>query len=158
MRRLILFSFVLVASLSVTSVATADHEDAVRPDCANITSVNVGYSDQSGSRVVTAFIGTVAPSCRGITYTLHVIHDVEDFFSQVTSTSVRGNGGGDVAGLPNLRRVTSPSITDDDTVVCVYVTTSRGGADGMAQLLDRAPDSGCTSLTLNGSPGDIGHE
>jgi hypothetical protein len=140
----------------LTGAATADHLDAVRPDCANIVSTNVGYQTMNGMPTVTAFVRTVAPSCRGVTYSLNVVVDPDNFFSQVVTTSRRGNGGGDVPDDATLLRL-STQVQDDDSTVCVFVTTSRGGAEGTNQPLDRDPDTGCSVFTLDGGGGVIGH-
>jgi hypothetical protein len=142
-RRLLVLTVLAVSSLGLVGAATAEHTDLDRPACANIQDVDFFYTFSS---TVNLNLRTVAPSCRGVTYTLHVIVDE----GEVVTTSVRGNG-------TSLVQITSSTFTDDDGVVCVFATTSRGGPEGMNQQLDRDPDSGCISLVPGGSGGTVAH-
>lgn len=150
-----------IGALSATGVASADDGDVARPLCADIVSASFGYS---ASNVVTVGIRTVEPSCKSITYSLFVIVDPGDPNSEIVSVSARGGDDGDPNTPPDVLRLQTGTINDPDenpSVVCAYVTTSRGGSGGTLHLFDRAPNAdanpSCVSLTAGGSPGDVSH-
>jgi hypothetical protein len=136
------FACALCGVLTTASVALADHDD-VKTACADFRNATAGYQ----SDVVTASFNTTEPSCKNITYSLVIIIDEGE---QVTY-SVPGSG----ANPLTIR--SDPITTDADSTVCVYLTASRGGRDGLNRILDRMPDEGCTTLTEEGAGGDIGH-
>jgi hypothetical protein len=143
LRRLLVLTVVLTALLVATDVALADHGDA-RPNCADIVNFDAGYT----ANVVTAVIGTAAPTCRTVTYSLVVIVD-EGSTPQVYSRS------GTESTEPFV--IQSGTIEDDDANVCVYVMSSRGGRNGLAHTVDLLPDTGCVTLAEEGSGGGAGH-
>jgi hypothetical protein len=142
-RRIVVLMLIAASSLSVVGAAAAEHTDVAKPACANIRNVDFFYTFSS---TVVLNLETVEPSCRGVTYTLHVVVDP----GNVVTTSVRGNG-------TIFVQITSDTFSDSDGTVCAFATTSRGGADGMNTQFDRAPE-GCVTLVPGGSGGFTGHE
>lgn len=130
-----------VAALGAAGSAVGDHGDVTRPTCADIRFADFGYST---TNVVTAQIETVEPSCRGVTYTVWVIVDPANPSSAVVSASSRGNATTTVTAA-------TEAIVDDDNIVCAYVTSSRGGPEGMNTMFDRTPNEGCVELAVGGS-------
>jgi hypothetical protein len=150
MKRLLVLPLAAFALLVWGEVASADHDDFLKPLCADIVDANTGYTLD---HVATSDITTNVPSCRGVTYS--VVIQVDPGGQELTFSS-RGNGASTSTGRGQVIIVTDP-IVDDDNTICVYVTTSRGGPDGTNQQFDRFPDTGCTSITAPGSGGTGGH-
>jgi hypothetical protein len=140
-RRLFVLLLGAIGLFATSGIALADHGDVTRPGCADVRNVDFFYATTGE---VSATIEPLEPSCRGITYTINVVVDPGDPNSAVVSASTRGTG----ASLVDV--VTAP-IADDDSIVCAYVTTSRGGPEGLNTVFDRAPTEGCVELLLGGS-------
>ena len=148
MKRLLAVPFVAFGLFVWSGAASADHGDVAGKACADMVNVDFGYD---AAKVATARITTVEPSCKGITYTLHVVVDPGDSNTAIVTTSTRGNG---TTAVPVL----TTTITDDDSIVCAYVTSSRGGPEGAFQAFDRVPNAlGCTELVAGGGGGSGGH-
>jgi hypothetical protein len=150
MRHLTAVALVALGVLAMSSVALADHGDVAKPLCADISDANTGYGFD---RIVTSQITTVEPTCKGITYSI-VIEVEPGLFVTVSS---RGNNVATSTGRGEVILRSAPITGDTDDMICVYVTSSRGGKDGANQLIDRFPDTGCTTIALGGSGGGIGH-
>jgi hypothetical protein len=148
MRRLLAVPLVAFALLVWSGVATADHEETIKPGCANIADSDTFYAT---SGIVTSEIiisSADGPSCKSVTYTVVVEVDPGEF----VTASAKGNGTNSVLVS------TSAITTNDDNLICVHVTSSRGGSDGMNRAFDRYPNgTTCTTIALGGSGGSSGH-
>jgi len=134
---------VLLVALA-PGVSTATVGDANGPACRDITSGTFNYTDNGtgtfnlNGLVVLGDSDTTAP-CKNVTYTLYVIVD--------------GTNPADAIAYPQSgsNTWTGITITDDDTSICVFATTSTG------RVFDTAPDVGlgCAQVTAGptGNPG-----
>jgi hypothetical protein len=138
----------LVVAVSPASTAKIDDTHG-GPVCADITN-NSGISDYSNGTLTFA-IGTAAPSCRGITYTVYAYDDTNHAVL-LGSGSATGNktpqpdGSGYV--LVTVPIDTSKATTQDS--FCIVATSSDD------RVFDRAPDSGCISFPVSSSGGQTG--
>jgi hypothetical protein len=132
----------LGATVSPTAGSAPSTSDVKGPACADIvqnnaTTTSNGVYDDSG---VHFRIALAAPSCTYVTYTLYVLD--ASGTTQLSSASVQGDGT-DVLFL---------DAAGSGASVCVYLTTSVGN-----HVFDRAPDTGCGVLALNGGIGATGY-
>jgi hypothetical protein len=133
-------ALVLLALTAVAPVATAD--DAKGPACTDIVPTDAGgttttsgnYTNATGTPTLFFRLVTAVPSCRQVTYTVYVLDENGDT-TPLTSASQTGTGGVLTFQIP---------ITDDDTTICVYVTSSIGN-----RVFDRAPNEGCVPFQLD---------
>lgn len=135
-RMLLALAGAAALSLGLAPAVNAVGNDVKGPACADIVA---GDGFNLGDEVV--FRLTIAvPSCAPVTYTMYVLDEPGDATPIATAT-LHGNGATDL--------LFSIPISDDDDTVCVYSTTSIG-----KHVFDRAPDSGCVTLTVDvGPPG-----
>jgi hypothetical protein len=138
----------LVVAVSPASTAKIDDTHG-GPVCADITN-NSGISDYSNG-TLTFVIGTVAPSCRGITYTVSAFDDVNHSVllgtgSAVGNKTAQQDGSGFVVVTVPID--TSKALTQDS--FCIVATSSDD------RVFDRAPDSGCISFPVSSSGGQTG--
>ena len=128
----------LAATVSPTAGSAPSTSDVKGPACADIVQNNASatsnglYTDAG----VQFRIALAAPSCKYVTYTLYVLD--ASGTTQLSSASVQGDGT-DVLFL---------DAAGSGDSVCVYLTTSVGN-----HVFDRAPDTGCGVLALNGGIG-----
>lgn len=137
MRKIILLAVVLLATAIVPSLASAAPGDVKGPPCADVVSGRLFYT---ANKQATAIIDLAAPSCAYISYTLVVLDEATDT-QPLASFSLKGDG--------TTQLNISGTVTDDDSTICVYVTTSVGNGH---HVFDRAPDQGCVELTAGGAP------
>ena len=143
------FGTALVVAVSPANTAKIDNING-GPTCADITN-NSGISDYSNG-TLTFVIGTVAPSCRGITYTVSVYDDTGDHSVFLGSGSATGNKTAQQDGS-GFVIVTVPidqsKVTTTDSF-CIVGTSSDD------RVFDRAPDTACISFPTSGSGGQGG--
>ena len=154
MRKLValaaVFGTALVVAVSPANTAKIDDTHG-GPTCADITN-NSGINDYT-TGTLTFAIGTVAPSCKGLTYTVSVYDDTTG--ALVGTGSAKGN------------KTTAPGVTDGSGFVIVSVpideskVTTRDSFCIVAtssddRVFDRAPDTGCVSFPVSGSGGQGG--
>ena len=146
MRRLLAVPLAVFALLVWSGVATADHQETIKPGCANIADSDTFYGT---SGVTTEIIISSAdgPSCKSVTYTVVVEVDPGEF----VTASAKGDGTNSIVVS------TAPITGNADDFICVYVTSSRGGSAGTNNQFDRYPNTGCTPIVLGGSGGTGGH-
>jgi hypothetical protein len=131
------------ATVSPTAGSAPSTSDVSGPACAdvvqnNATATSAGFYDATG---VHFRVALAAPSCKYVTYTLYVLD--ASGTTQLDSTSIQGNGTDDTLFL---------DAAGSGASVCVYLTTSVGN-----HVFDRAPDSGCGVLALDGGIGATGY-
>lgn len=135
MRRLLLaLAGAAALSLGVAPAVNAIGNDAKGPACADIVAgdgFNTGESVQF-------MLSVAAPSCAQVTYTMYVLDEPGDATPIATAT---------LSGDRSTDLFFTIPISDDDDTVCVYSTTSIG-----KHVFDRAPDSGCVTLTVGSGP------
>lgn len=120
--------------LGVAPAVNAIGNDVKGPACADIVAgdgFNTGGSVQF-------MLSVAAPSCAPVTYTMYVLDEPGDV-TPLATAKLSGDGSTDL--------LFSIAVTDDDDTVCVYSTTSIG-----RHVFDRAPDSGCVTLTVGSGP------
>ncbi|PWU21017.1 MAG: hypothetical protein C5B48_11780 [Candidatus Rokuibacteriota bacterium] len=141
----------LVVAVSPANTAKIDDTNG-GPVCADITN-NSGISDYSNG-TLTFVLGTTAPSCRGITYTVSAYDDSGNRDVLLGTGSAMGNktaqqdGSGFV--FVTVQIDTSKATTQDS--FCIVATSSDD------RVFDRAPDTGCISFPVNASGGQTGFE
>ena len=150
MRKLLAFAAICAAALvvAVSPASTAKIDDTNGgPVCADITN-NSGISDYSDG-TLTFVIGTVAPSCRGITYTVSAYDDNTGAFLGTGSATGNKTPQEDGSGFVfvTVPIDTSQATTQDS--FCIVATSSDD------RVFDRAPDTGCISFSVS-SPGGQG--
>lgn len=138
----------LVVAVSPANTAKIDDTNG-GPVCADITN-DSGISDYSNGTLTFVF-GTVAPSCRGLTYTVSAYDD--------TTGELLGTGSAPGNKTPQIDGsgfvfVTVPidtsKVTPGSNSFCIV------GTSGDDRVFDRAPDTGCISFPVNGSGGQTG--
>ena len=150
MARRVVAAIALAALMAVPATAVAGPGGDVRgPRCADIVPDNPEAVSEAGydgeTQQVDAIMATAGPSCRFITYTLYVLDEAGDS-TPIATMSVRGDGTNSYVTFFGV-----DVSENDDTIVCVYVTTSVGRG---RHVFDRAPDTGCIELSSAGiSPG-----
>jgi hypothetical protein len=139
----------LVVAVSPASTAKIDDTHG-GPVCADITN-NSGVSDYSDGTLTFA-LGTAAPSCRGITYTVYAYDDTTGVLlgtgSATGNKTPQHDGSGFV--LVTVPIDTSSASTDPIESFCIVATSSDD------RVFDRAPDSGCISFPVSSSGGQSG--
>jgi len=123
---------VVAASPLSVAPASAASGDVRGPACADIAD-GAGFFNESG---VNLRIELAATSCRQVRYTLYVL-SADGATPLATSTPTRTD-----STFVFFDAVAVSTVT---TSVCVYATTSVG-----RHIFDRAPDTGCIPLVLNG--------
>lgn len=153
MRKLLVFAAIfgtaLVVAVSPASTAKIDELHG-GPVCADITN-DSGIFDYSNG-TLTFVIGTVAPACRGLTYTVSAYDDVTKQLlgtgSAVGTKTADPNGGGAgfvIVSVP----IDQSKVTTTDSF-CIVATS------GDDRVFDRAPDTGCVSFPTDASGGQTG--
>lgn len=125
------------------------------PPCSNITGATVNYRLVAGTSNTYSFAADLrladetrsAPICANVVYTLYIITDE----TNPNATPIQlGPQSSDLFG--------PTSFTDSNNVICIYATStllsSKTGEP--VTVFDRAPNSGCASLTASGVGGEIG--
>jgi hypothetical protein len=138
------FGTALVVAVSPANTAKIDGTSG-GPTCADITN-NSGINEYT-TGTVTFAIGTVAPSCKALTYTVYVYDDVTGTF--LGSSSAPGNkialedgSGYVIVNVP----IDESKVTSRDSF-CIVATSSD------QRVFDRAPDTGCTSFPTSAGGG-----
>src|SRR6266576_3307833 len=156
MRKLLTLAAVCATALvvAVSPASTAKIDDTHGgPVCADI---NSGGINDYTTGTVTFAIGTVAPSCKGITYTVYV-------YDNTNQNVLLGTGS-----APGNKLV-APGVTDGSGFVIVSVPIDESKVTGTSRdafciiatssddrVFDTANDSGCTSFPTPGSSGGQG--
>jgi hypothetical protein len=139
----------LVVAVSPASTAKIDDVNG-GPVCADIIN-NSGISDYTAPTLQFA-IGTVAPTCRGITYTVYAYDDTSGVLlgtgSATGNKMAQQDGSGFV--IVTIPIDTSKASTDPIESFCIVATSSDD------RVFDRAPDSGCTSFPVSSGGGQTG--
>jgi hypothetical protein len=138
----ILVLAVLLTSAVPTLAKPAD-SDVRGPLCADMVD-GAGFYDGTA---VNFRIELATASCRQIAYTLFVL-DESGASRVIASRQMRG----DATSNQLLFLDVMVPANDDDTV-CVYATTQPGRG---RHVFDRAPDSGCAELVVDGPPAGQG--
>jgi hypothetical protein len=151
-RKLLAFAAICTTALvvAVSPANTGKIDDTHGgPVCADIIN-NSGISDYS-SGTMTFVIGTVAPSCRGLSYTVYAYDDT--FHDVLLGTgSARGNKTAQEDGSGYVI-VTVPIETAKATTEASFCIVATSGGN---HVFDRAPDTGCISFPTEGSGGQTG--
>jgi hypothetical protein len=138
--------------VAVSPASTAKIDDTHGgPVCADITN-NSGINDYSNGTLTFA-IGTVAPSCRAITYTVYAYDDTNHSILLGT-----GSAAGNKTLLPDGSGYVLVTVPIDESKasstpihsLCIVATSSGD------RVFDRAPDSGCISFPVDGTGGQTG--
>lgn len=151
MRKLLTLAAVCGSALvvAVSPASTAKIDDLHGgPVCADITN-NSGIFDYSNG-TLTFVIGTVAPSCRGLTYTVSAYDDVTGAFLGTGSATGNKTPQEDGSGFVV---VTVPIDTSKVTTSDSFCIAATSGDD---RVFDSAPDTGCISFPVNASGGQTG--
>jgi hypothetical protein len=139
----------LVVAVSPASTAKIDDTNG-GPVCADITN-DSGVSDYSNS-TLTFVLSTVAPSCRGLTYTVSAYDDTTGVL--LGTGSAPGNKTPQIDGsgfvFVTVPIDTSKASTDPIESFCIVATS------GDDRVFDRAPDAGCISFPVSSSGGQSG--
>jgi hypothetical protein len=151
MRRLMALAAISATALvvAVAPASTAKIDDTHGgPVCSDITNDSgiTGYDNGT----LTFGVATVAPSCRGITYTVYAYD--ENTHVLLGSGSATGNKIANPDGT-GLVFVTFPIDTSTATTqdsFCIVATSSDD------RVFDRAPDVGCKSFPTDGTGGQTG--
>ena len=143
----LLVPIMAVIALSVPSTAAAAGFRG--PSCADLVDVNGDVASAASydgdGQLVHARIATASASCRFATYTLYVL-DESGASTPLAVQSVRGDGVNSHVTFMNV-----DVSANDDSIVCVYVTSSVGRG---RHIFDRGPDAGCNEVTSDEvSPG-----
>jgi hypothetical protein len=120
----------LLLAVAPDVAGAAPAGDVNGPSCADVSD-GAGVYDGS---TVNLRLTTSAPACGHVTYTLNVL--TSDGSSVLASSAQRGSG--DV-------HVFYAVPASGGTTVCVYATTSSS-----KHVFDRAPDTGCIQLVVDG--------
>jgi hypothetical protein len=143
MKRAFTFALATTALLAALAASTAVGAGESGPKCANITGETHNYVAVSANTYrlgLELLLG--APACQQITYTLYVVQDTGATPVAVDQTGASATG--------NPQFVTT--VTDDDTVICVFATSASQGG----HVHDRAPDTGCLEIAAGSSGGGSG--
>jgi hypothetical protein len=130
----------LVVAVSPASTAKIDDLHG-GPVCADITN-NSGITDYSNG-TLTFVLGTVAPSCRGLTYTVSAYDETTGVLVGTGSatgnkTALEDGSGFVVVTVP----IDTSKVTPGSASFCIVATS------GDDRVFDRAPDTGCISFPL----------
>jgi hypothetical protein len=143
----------ILGLLALASPASAEHDEGLRPKCGDIRdgggtlTLGAGVPNTStpGLRKLEFKIKVRDDDCERFKYRLHV-SDQPDSTAPLVVVDKRGDD--------DRKRVTfKVSVMDDDSNVCVYITSR----DGKNRQRDRAPDTGCMVVgvpdqQVNGAP------
>jgi hypothetical protein len=138
------------AAFAALTLASATPAFACEPPrglkCADIVDGAVSYTTQQGQTPPTVLAEAVLASqaCRTVQYKLVVFDEVTSPQPSLTLTGVATT---DAAGRPVVRFEQEFLQEPGDTTVCVVFVTRKG-----KRVLDRAPDTGCAELVLDGPP------
>ena len=123
----------------------APGKDYSGPKCTDFSGgFGDGYTTGGGTEAFVNWTITVSvPSCKTADYTLNVINGAT---FTVTSQTLAGNGSQVLSFSIDIGPASSAPST-----VCIYATSQNGNS-----IADRAPDSGCVPLQLNGAPAGQG--
>jgi hypothetical protein len=128
----------LLACVVIVAPALAAPSDGEpKKACADIIDADGTYGADGSLTAVGVFLA--APSCKNVTYTLHVL-DAEG--TEIGSSSARGDDG-----TSTLQLIPSTMVTAGTTIYVYFTSTSGNGPN----VLDRAPDTGTAPATLPGS-------
>jgi hypothetical protein len=131
-----------VVALALGGLALAGgSKDYTGQACNDISGGDGAYTTFGGTEATVQWTITLtAPSCKQSVYTLHVLNgaaDVSQALSSTGSSTVQFN-------VDMGPAATAPSS------VCIFATSQNGKS-----ISDRAPDSNCATLTLDGSPAGL---
>lgn len=145
MRKLLTLAAIFAAALlvAVSPANTAKVDDTHGgPVCSDITN-DSGITDISNG-TVTFGIATVAPSCRGITYTVSV-YDANTPGLLLGTGSALGNKTAqqDGSGMLLITVPIDTSKATSQTSFCISATSSDD------RVFDRAPDTGCSPFSFD---------
>jgi hypothetical protein len=141
------FGTALVVAVSPVNTAKIDNING-GPTCADITN-NSGISDYSNGTLTFA-IGTVAPSCRGMTYTVSAYDDTTGVLLGTGSATGNKTAQEDGSGFVIVTvPIDQSKVTTTDSF-CIAATSADD------RVFDRAPDTGCISFPVNASGGQGG--
>lgn len=125
--------------LAMAVPASAAKPEASGPACADIVDGTASYVTEGDDRNVVVNMFTAAPSCSNITYTVNVLS--ADGSTLLASASTPGDGTTEFGLIA--------TVPGEESTVCVYLTSSSPGG----KVFDRAPDTGCVTLQLDGGSG-----
>lgn len=159
-----LTTVVLAAALVALAPSAADaaKKEKIRVTCADVVGGSVAYTVEPGllpplttTRSVASSTDLAAPSCPGVTYTLHVL-DGDGSTTELDGVTYDTGPATEIATISRSGDGSNPithsaSVEDDDAWVCAYLETSVDGA-----VVDRAPDTGCLLAGENGLGGSGG--
>lgn len=135
-------AFVVVPVLGAAPPGPGD--DVNGPRCANILEGQASYDTDAGTAkpTVTGLISLEVPACKGLDrYVLHVL-DLAGTTELAITTGQAGPSPTEI-GFRYAFDSGAPSA------VCVYITSHTPGG----RMIDRAPDTGCVDLGLDGGAG-----
>lgn len=140
----------LVVAVSPANTAKIDNING-GPVCADITNNSGIFAYDPGTGTLTFVIGTVAPSCRGITYTVSAYDDTTGAFlgtgSALGNKTPQEDGSGFVfVTVP----IDTTQVSPGSNSFCIVATSSDD------RVFDRAPDTDCISFPIEGSGGQGG--
>lgn len=139
----------LVVAVSPANTAKIDDLHG-GPVCADITNDSgiTGYDPSTGT--LTFVIATVAPSCRGLTYTVSAYDDnTGDLLGTGSASGNKATGD----GTSGFVVVTVPIDTSKATSTDSFCIVATSGDD---RVFDRAPDTECISFPTSGTGGQGG--
>jgi len=124
--------------------ASGPADDVNGPRCANILEGQASYDTDAGTAqpTVTALITLETPPCKSLDrYVLHVLNRA----GTVELDTAIGQAG----TLPNEVGFRYAFGASPPSGVCVFITSGTPGG----RPIDRAPDTGCVDLGLDGGSG-----
>ena len=152
MRKLLALAAICAAALvvAVAPANTAKIDDTHGgPVCADITN-NSGIFDYSNG-TLTFVIGTAAPSCRGLTYTVYAYDDTTGAFLGTGSATGNKTPQEDGSGFVVVTvPIDTSQVSEGSNSFCIAATSSDD------RVFDSAPDTGCISFPIEGSGGQGG--
>lgn len=145
---LLLSASAVVLGIALPAAGATPTGDVKGPRCADVLGGHADYlsRDKIGPSV-SATITLEQRTCLHLDYTLFVFGSSTDG-TPVTTVVLRGD-----ARQGSVLEFGPVPVADGDGVVCVFVTTSNGG-----HVFDRAPDTGCVTLTLDNGAGGVGQQ
>ena len=151
MRKVLAFATICATALvvAVSPASTAKIDDVHGgPVCADITN-DSGIADYSNG-TLTFVIGTAAPSCRGLTYTVTAFDDTTGVPLGTGSATGNKTAQADGSGFVVVTVPIDTSQASSDDSFCIVATS------GDDRVFDRAPDTGCISFPTDASGGQTG--
>jgi len=138
----------LVVAVAPANTAKIDDTHG-GPVCADITN-NSGIFDYSNG-TLTFVIGTAAPSCRGLTYTVYAYDDTTGAFLGTGSATGNKTPQEDGSGFVVVTvPIDTSQVSEGSNSFCIVATSSDD------RVFDRAPDTGCISFPIEGGAGQGG--